>query len=371
MRPQRLQVKPGACSRGNRALSNRRKFANVFIARAGWDGGIALASELRSKDDRRVHLLTRGNVDGIVSAALVLAHDPGARISFVPSGDLAVDVLRKDIASHEFYLVDLGLTPRLIKTLNDKAKTKQKVTYLDHHEQSGLQLEELEEGMQGIVREGVSAAGVAYDHFALNGEHRHLVALADMVEYCPSPLLQEVAKDVGMDRLEEEARMLDFAWRYRVDDDRFRYQAACKLAAGRWPSEVTEIKARYHQMVNERRWDRALERVRERVELKHNVALLRFGRHKTSLFGFGSRALTEVARELGASVAVMLNRRNTLSSLSMRATGLDPDSFNLGKFVSDFTQQHGIVGGGHPNSAGAKIPTSSVPAFLHEVYCFA
>lgn len=289
----------------------------------------------------------------------------------MPSGDMAVDVLRKDIASHEFYLVDLGLTPRLIKTLNDKAKTRQKVTYLDHHEQSELQLDELEGGMDNVVRQGVSAAGVAYDHLGLNGEHRHLVALADLVEYCDSPLLKDVERAVGFDRLEEEARMLDFAWRYRVDDDRFRYNAARKLAAGKWPSEVSEVKARYHQMVNEKRWDRALDRVRERVELKHNVALLRFGRHKTSLFGFGSRALTEVAKELGASVAVMLNRRNNLSSLSMRSTGLDPDGFNLGQFVSEFTAQHGIVGGGHPNSAGAKIPTSSVPAFLHEVYCFA
>lgn len=335
--------------------------------------GFHLASDLRSKDDRRIHLLTRGNVDGIVSAALFLARDPGARITFVPSGDLAVDVLRKDIASHEVYLVDLGLTPRLIKTLNDKAKTRQKVTYLDHHEQSGLQLEELEldGALDGIVEQGVSAAGVAYSHLGLNGEHRHLVAIADLVEYCASPLLREMGQAVGMDRLEEEARMLDFAWRYRVDDDRFRYHAARKLASGKWPSEVSEIKARYHQMVNENRWDRALERVRERVELKHNVALLRFGRHKTSLFGFGSRALTEVAKELGASVAVMLNRRNNLSSLSMRSTGLDPDSFNLGQFVSEFTAQHGIVGGGHPNSAGAKIPTASVPEFLHEVYCFA
>jgi oligoribonuclease NrnB/cAMP/cGMP phosphodiesterase (DHH superfamily) len=286
---------------------------------------------------------------------------------------MAVDVLRKDISSQEFYLVDLGLTPRLIKTLNDKSKTRQKVTYLDHHEQSELQLDELTlaDGLDTEVRQGVSAAGVAYDHLGLNGEHRHLVAIADLVEYCPSPLLDEMRAKVGTARLEEEARMLDFAWRYRVDDDRFRYHAARKLAAGKWPSEVSEVKARYHQMVNEARWDRALERVRERVELKHGVALLRFGRHKTSLFGFGSRALTEVAKELGASVAIMLNRRSNLSSLSMRATGLDPDSFNLGQFVSDFTAQHGIVGGGHPNSAGAKIPTSSVPAFLHEVYCFA
>lgn len=327
--------------------------------------------ELRAKDDRKAHLLTRGNVDGIVSAALFLAHDPTIKVTFVPSGDMAVDVLRKDIGSQEFYLVDLGLTPRLVKTLNDKAKTRQKVTYLDHHEQSEIQLDGLDQDMEGVVRQGVSAAGVAYDYLGLNGDHRHLVALADLVEYCPSALLDEFSKSVGLDRLEEEARMLDFAWRYRVDDDRFRYQAARRLASGRWPSEVSEVKSRYLQMVNEQRWDRALERVRERIEIKHNVALLRFGRHKTSLFGFGSRALTEVAKEFGASVAVMLNRRNNLSSLSMRATGLDPDSFNLGQFVSDFTAQHGIVGGGHPNSAGAKIPTSSVPEFLHEVYCFA
>lgn len=327
--------------------------------------------ELRVRDDRKVHLLTRGNVDGIVSAALFLAHDPTVKVTFVPSGDMAVDVLRKDISSHEFYLVDLGLTPRLVKTLNDKAKTRQKVTYLDHHEQSEIQLDELSEDMEGVVKQGVSAAGVAYDYLGLNGEHRHLVALADLIEYCPSPLLSDVEKAVGSARLEEEAKMLDFSWRYRVDDDRFRYHAARRLATGRWPSEVPEIKSRYFQMVNEKRWDRALERVRERVELKHNVALLRFGRHKTSLFGFGSRALTHVAKEFGASVAVLLNRRNNLSSLSMRSTGLDKDSMNLGQFVSDFTQQHGIVGGGHPNSAGAKIPTASVPEFLHEVYCFA
>lgn len=331
--------------------------------------------DLRSRDDRKAHLLTRGNVDGIISAALFLAKDPSTRVTFVPSGDLAVDVLRKDISSHEVYLVDLGLTPRLIKTLNDKYKTRQKVTYLDHHEQSGEHLSELE--AEGLVRQGVSAAGVAYDYLGLNGDHRHLVALADLVEYCPSPLLAELESSVGTARMEEEARMLDFAWRFRVEDDRFRYQAARRLSTGRWPSEVPEVKARYLQMVNEHRWDHALERVRERVEVKHNVALLRFGRRKPSLFGFGSRALAEVAREVGANVAILLNRRSNLSSLSLRRTtaerwGTVPeDGFNLGRFASEFTQHHGIVGGGHPHSAGAKIPTRVVPDFLREVYCLA
>lgn len=327
--------------------------------------------ELRSRDDRKVHLLTRGNVDGIVSAALFLAHDPSTRVSFVPSGDMAVDVLRKDIGSQELYLVDLGLTPRLIKTLNDKAKTNQRVVYLDHHQQSAEMWGELDARTEGVVRQGISAAGVAYEYLGLNGDHKHLVAVADEVEYTPSSFHQAAAELVGLERLQQEAKMLDFSWRFRVEDDRFRLGAARRLAQGLWPSEIGEIKGRYHQMLIENRWERALERVRERVELRHNVALLRFGRRKPSLFGFGSRALTAVAREEGADVAVMLNRRPQVTSLSLRRTDTGEGGLNLGRFVADFTACHGIVGGGHPHSAGAKIPSRSVAEFLKEVHCLA
>ena len=286
---------------------------------------------------------------------------------------MAVEVLRKDIGSDQFFLVDLGLTPRLLKTLNDKAKGKQKVCYLDHHLQSLEQLHLLDNRLEGQVRQGMSAAAVAYEYLGLNGAHSKLAAIADLVEYCPSDRLRELQSEFGANRVEEEARILDFAWRYRVDDDVFRLRAARRLAQGKWPSEVSEVKSRYLQMVNEQRWDKAVERVYERIELKHNVALLQFGRRKPSLFGFGSRALSFVARDLGASVAVMLNRRNSLSSVSLRRTGDDKDGqdLDLGKLVHDFTLEHGIVGGGHPHSAGAKIPTKVVPELLHEIYCFA
>lgn len=327
--------------------------------------------ELRPRDDRKVHLLTRGNVDGIVSAALFLARDAGTRVTFVPSGDMAVDHLRRDISSHTFYIVDLGLTPRLIKTLNDKAKGRQRVVYLDHHQQSAEMWQELDRGTEGVVRQGISAAGVAYEHLGLNGAHKHLVAVADEIEYTPSAIHRAASLDVGLERIMEEARILDFAWRFRVDDDRFRLRAAQRLAQGMWPSEVPEVMGRFRQMVIEQRWDRALDRVRERLEVRHNVALLRFGRRKPSLFGFGSRALTEVAREEGADVAVLLNRRPQVSSLSLRRTDTDEGGLNLGRFVADFTTVHGIVGGGHPHSAGAKIPTRAVSEFLKEVQCLA
>ncbi len=326
--------------------------------------------EFLQRDDRKVHLLTRGNVDGIVSAALFLAQNPATKVSFVPSGDMAVDVLRKDISSERFYLVDLGLTPRFIKTLNDKAKTQQHVVYLDHHQQSEVLWDELHPRTEGVIHQGISAAGIAYEYLGLNGAHKHLVALADHIEYCPSRLLEDTARVVGLPRIEEEARMLDHSWRFKVEDDRFRLTAARHLSKGVWPSEVSEIKGRYLQMQIEQRWERALDRVRDRVEIKHNVALLKFGRHKPSLFGFGSRALSQVARDAGAHVALMVNRRPEQSALSMRRTG-DDDSLNLGEFVAEFTAHHGIVGGGHPHSAGAKIPTNKVGQFIKEVMCLA
>ncbi len=322
------------------------------------------------RDDRKVHLLTRGNVDGIVSAALFLARDPATKVSFVPSGDMAVDVLRKDISSQRFYLVDLGLTPRLVKTINHKAKTPQQMIYLDHHQQSQNMWDQLDARTEGVIRQGISAAGVAYEYLGLNGAHKHLVALADHVEYCPSRLLDQTVDEHGLARVQDEARVLDFSWRYKVEDDRFRLGAARRLAHGAWPSQIPEIMGRYRQMRIERRWEKALDRVRERLEIQHNVAMLRFGRRKPSLYGFGSRALSEVARTEGAHVALMVNKRSENTALSLRRTA-DDDSLDLGQFVSDFTAHHGIVGGGHPHSAGAKIPTRSVGQFIKEVMCLA
>lgn len=321
------------------------------------------------RDERKVHFLTRGNVDGIISAALWLHHDPALRVSFVPSGDVAVDVMRKDIGSERFVLVDLGMTPRLNKTLHDKAKLPQDILYLDHHQQSLEQAGDLPGYVDATIRPGISAAGVVYEHLGLGPDHEHLVALADHVEFLDTERLRRMTDEGPEGRIEDEARILDFAWRHQVEDDRFRYYAACRLAKGRWPSQVSEVRARYLKMVNEGRWEKALDRVRGRMQIQHEVALLDFGRRKPSLFGFGARAVSEVARQEGAKVAALVNRRPEVSSISLRRTGRG--ALDLGRFVHDFTQHHGIVGGGHPHAAGAKIPTRQVRRFMHDIYCLA
>ncbi len=321
------------------------------------------------RDERKVHFLTRGNVDGIASAALWLHHEPQLRVSFVPSGDVAVDVMRKDISSERFVLVDLGMTPRLRKTLHDKEKLPQHILYLDHHQQSLELAGTIPPSVDATIRPGLSAAGVVYEHLGLGPDHEHLAAIADHVEFLETPRLRRLMEEHPPGKIEDEARILDFAWRHQVEDDRFRYYAARRLSKGRWPSEVSEVRARYLKMINEGRWEKALDRVRDRIMIKHEVALLEFGRRKPSLMGFGARAVSEVARQMGAKVAALVNKRPEVSSISLRRTG--NGGLDLGGFVHEFTSHHGIVGGGHPHAAGAKIPTKRVGQFMHEIYCLA
>jgi nanoRNase/pAp phosphatase (c-di-AMP/oligoRNAs hydrolase) len=338
------------------------------------DSADATSWGLLPTDSRQVHIITRGNVDGIVSSSFVFAVHPDARVSYIPSATSAVEILRKDLSTRHFFLIDVGLTPRLIKTLNLKGRTGQRVTLIDHHQQTALYAHELEPHIEVVLGEGGSAAGAALDHFAARGLEvteplTRLAAIADLVEYGTSPHLVRAMATHGADRLEEEAAHLDFSWRLAIEDDRFRAMTGRRLARGVWPSEVGEVKRRYLQMVNENRWVKAQERVRSRLTMRNNVALLNFGKRKPSLLGFGTRALTSVAREEGASVALLVNRRKDLASLALRVTG--DTSLNVGLFVEEFTRQNGIVGGGHPTSAGAKIQARCLPLFLDELYALA
>lgn len=340
------------------------------------------------RDRRQVRVLTRGNVDGIVAAALVLSQAPDARVDFVTNSNLAVQALRRDLSSQEFYVVDLGLTPEFARTLSQKCRQGAKVVYLDHHEQSLDHVKRLPGEMTTRIEPGVSAAGVTAHHLGVQ-QLDHLVALAELVEYCNGDGLERSMRRFGEKRLQDEARMIDFAWRLKVGDDRFRLTAARRFAQGEWPSEVDSVRRRYLQMVNEKRWERSLDRVRSHVRVRGEVALLEFGRHKPSLFGFGSRALSAVAREAECRLALLVQRRDQVASISARLltppeeggvasdlpaydrssiAGARPD---LGRFLYEFTQQYGIAGGGHPDSAGGRIPRRHLPAFLEEARAMA
>jgi hypothetical protein len=312
--------------------------------------------ESLSRDDRDKHLITRGNVDGIVSAALFLGVFPSSKISFVTSPSAGAKVLAMDNSSSMIYLSDLALVPELEARMCE-AQDRAEVVSIDHHEAHASPAEDMV-----VVQQGVSAAAVLYQHFHLNGQYKKLVAIADLVEFCRTPMLGEMEALHGAKKIEDEARTLDFSWRLDIDDDLYRLQAAMHLSKGIWPSEVGMIRRRYLQVVNEQRWPKALARVEGNMKVRGSMGLLHCRDKNRSLYGFGTRALVEVAREHGCSYAVMVNERKQHSSVSMR--GLSPGGVNLGRFVEDFTDEYGVEGGGHPTSAGARIPVETTDLFL-------
>jgi oligoribonuclease NrnB/cAMP/cGMP phosphodiesterase (DHH superfamily) len=264
-----------------------------------------------------------------------------------------------DQSSSNVVLADLALVPDLEKGIMEIMPEREVIT-IDHHQPHATS--EVQSTL--VVRGGMSAASVLYHHLGLDGEMRKLVAIADLMEYCETDLLEEEIEVHGLKRVFDEARVLDFSWRLEIGDDLFRTQASARLSRGVWPSEVGMIKRRYLQVVNEQRWPKALARVSSNLLIRGETAVLESHDKNRSLYGFGTRALVEVARKKGCNYAVMVNQRKQHSSVSLR--GLRPDGVNLGRFVEDFTAIHGLEGGGHPTSAGARIPVETTGRFLNE-----
>ncbi|MDD1743242.1 MAG: hypothetical protein LUO85_01295 [Methanomassiliicoccales archaeon] len=312
-----------------------------------------------SRDDRDRHLITRGNVDGIVCASLFLRMFPQARVSFVTSPTAGAKVLSLDRSSSFVLLADLALVPDLENRIREILPGREVVT-IDHHQPHATE----EARSTLVVREGMSAASVLYHHFRIDEEMRRLVAIADLMEYCETDLLGEEMEIHGVKRIFDEARVLDFSWRLDIADDQFRSQASARLSQGVWPSEVGMIRRRYLQVVNEQRWPKALARVTSNLTIRGETAVLESHDKNRSLYGFGTRALVEVARKKGCDYAIMVNQRKQHSSVSLR--GLRPDGVNLGRFVEDFTAVYGLEGGGHPTSAGARIPVETTGLFLDQ-----
>ncbi len=308
-----------------------------------------------NKDARETHLITRGNVDGLVSAAVFLSRYPLCRVSFVTSPSAASAVISKDRHSREVYVVDICPDEGLLQACDGR-----QATIVDHHPCRFP--DDPRAGM--VLEEGRSAASVLASFLGASDEFPHLVAIADSVEYMSTPLMEEMDAEHGPRRMAREAKVLDFSWRANIKDDVFRYRAALKLSQAQWPSEVPLIWRRFLTVQNERRWPRALGMVRDRMRVYGEIGVLEL-KGRDSLLGFGTRALVHVAGREGLSYAALMHRRDSHTSVSLR--GLKEGGVDLGAFAERFTLCHGVSGGGHPRSAGARVPLDRERRLLMEL----
>jgi hypothetical protein len=303
-------------------------------------------------------LITRGNVDGLACAAIVLREYPDSPISFVTSPTAGAAALSSGQEKYVF-LADLALVPEMRQAIARWGHDRSLV-FIDHHPlppRAHLPI------ITAMVEESSSAAGLLHGMLGSAPQMDRMVAMADLIEGGNSTILSKETAVHGRERMEEECRLLDFAWRLDLDDDRFRMRTARELSKGRWPSEIGEIRGR-HQAAQET-WRRALERVRKSMTVRGDVGILDFSEKRRTLFGFGTRAAVEVAKEKGCHYAVLLQNQRDTASLSVRSW--KPDGIHLGAMVENFTMVHGIGGGGHSSSAGARIPCGAAGRFLDEL----
>lgn len=296
-------------------------------------------------------------MDGIISAAVFLERFPGAETIFVTSPPAAARALREDRSRSPIYIADLALTDELAGAIRS-VPGERAVVFTDHHPTN--------EDVEGaVIDESRSAAGILHRCLGSSARMRNAVALADLYERSGAEVLEDAARQHGRARLEEECTVLDFAWRHNVKDDEFRREAAAGLSRGLWPSEVPSVLERFMKVREGGRWNKALDRVRARLERRGAVGVLDLRSGRTSLHGFGGKALLEVAREQGCRYAMLIHGRDGEAVVSLRA--VDPHGIDLGKFAEQFARRHGRGGGGHPASAGTRLPGNAASLMIEEL----
>ena len=214
-------------------------------------------------------LVTRGNLDGIVSAAVFLNRFPGSPIKFVTSPASAATMLHS-IGGDIVYLADLSLTPELTHTVEH---CDMEVRVIDHHPST----------VRAKLCHHRYCVSSPLLYRVLEGRDMDdVVALADLYERCDTPLLSAAIARHGWEVLKHEAEVLDFAWRIGVGDDAFRLEAATLLSSGSLPSCHPSILQRYDARVRGGGWDKALVSVREAMKFRGRIGVLELGKRRRS-----------------------------------------------------------------------------------------
>jgi single-stranded-DNA-specific exonuclease len=311
---------------------------------------------------RRV-LYTRGNVDGQIAGAMALRRHSATRIQFHSHSSKTIEELRRRIGESHITILDMGLDEALLSELNRKARLGAHITYVDHHATSKPFLDRLHPNIEAYHDESISAGHLAWSSFGAWADLESLAAIADAGDRIQTLLRRSLEDTKGDDFLQHEAEVLDFSWRYNVQDDVYRHLTARRMACGLLPSQIAETRRRYAATRSSEAYQRACRLATENLLLRRNVGYLD-GARTRSLNGFGSLALQYACKDRGASVGCRINWRGGDAIVSLRRY---KGHLNAGRFLQDFAESHDASGGGHPEAAGGRMTARLVPRFRSEL----
>ncbi len=303
------------------------------------------------------------DVDGISSAAIALAANPGATFKLVDYNTFIRSLSKVPSDTTSLIICDLGASSvfqELIMKLRD-LKKQMSITYIDHHPLNPDQIALLKHIGVKVIHDPVESASVL-TYFTLEpaGAPCYYLpiygAVTDYMDSGPkaSYLIDRVHRHFAL----LESTLLSSAVA-QGRTMRYRKYMVRELARGKYPHEIKSV---VRNATATLRKDIKLSRyVEQHARITGNIASVNMPGGNNIPAG-AKMALGRPGVIVG--IAYEQKRRGN-TAMSLRGVSSCP--VHLGDFIGEVARRVGGRGGGHRLAAGAKIPVKAVQTVITEL----
>lgn len=302
-------------------------------------------------------ILAHGDCDGVCSASLAYSARRNAQVVFTNPFDLLSEL--RSLTNSNVIVADIALTPahkdEIIRELARISAT-QEVFYFDHHPlPHTLSANDIPGG--AVTGEGGSCSSeLVYEHFRnqLDPEMSRVAVYGAIGDYSDdTPVIREILRSWDKRELYLEAGILTAALEgTRKKDYDFKRELVRYLSQNKLPSLRRDL---VETAVRESEIDERMRHVvRDTARVQGKVAYV-----KDIQWSLG-KAATYARAYMKSPVGVAAEQMKEYVDMSIRSVDLT----NLQEIVSSVAQNLGGDGGGHTNSAGARVPNGHFMEFI-------
>ncbi|WP_218042171.1 DHHA1 domain-containing protein [Infirmifilum lucidum] len=314
----------------------------------------------------RITLIAHGDIDGLASAAIVIAHylykekQLKYQLYFAQPFSLHVTLNRAEVsASNVLYILDVALYREHWEQVSQRVlglRGKLEVNWVDHHPSTISNKDVLEAVGIRVMASPAPATASLLRGIALEtgnpGFYERLIALAEVADATEEPqdsglasAVEILSGSLALDPLDDEFK------RRLVEYWVKRQLLVPEEAAERF--EVAEEKAR-----------KLYEEARSKI-VYESLTLRVIDLRETRVYGFTGRIASHQAKVDGKVVLVLFR----VGYDSVVITGRAPDNLevNLDEIFREVARLWGGSGGGHHRAASLRVPAPVADKVLDEV----
>lgn len=311
--------------------------------------------ELENQLKAKTLILTHGDSDGICSGALAKSAFPDAYVYFTSPVSLLEKLnLIEDVET--LIICDIAIDERYYSELRSKLEELTEecnLYYIDHHPLP----ESCREKEWFYHDTGVCSSELTYRVFddLLSEEMKRVAIYGAIGDFCDNtPCVKNWVRDWDKRSLYFQAGTLIQAILQKGRDYEFKRTLLKPLSKNIIPSNIPGLL--------ELAREAAINEEKIRIFVKEHVETLRNSAYIVNTNNSISKAAIYAAsygqKEVG--IAAEYRERKGVYDLSIRSRG----EVDLNRVLRSVAPKFGGSGGGHPSAAGARIPESSLKAFL-------